>query len=311
MSMRQQFMVANNVPGQDLVLSPLTGTSIKVIGVHVDDTVTGYATFEIGKTTVGYFRVDKDTGNHIPFLTYYNGTSFQNFMANSNLLQWMMSQTDFDGFPVGEGETFRIAANWGADSNVSVTYQIYDAADIKPSMPNGSQASIYHVLNYGEVSGGMPGAGLFTVNSSVTPVQFPSFPFGESCPSNVKISILGIAARNAQYVSGTANTYTTTQYLKMTRDRTVLFDEKKSGLRFYGGDNTAATTAQYGVAASMLGDNSFLDLRHPFTPPSPLIFNAGDELLVQIQCSAGATALLIPPGVVQISMIEKIEVKGG
>lgn len=311
MALQNQFMVANNTPGQDLTLTPLTGTSIKVTNIYISNDMPGFATVEIGKTTVGYFRVDSSIGNHLSFPVYQPGSSVVIPTAINNGYDWLIKNTDFDGYPVGQGETFRVKASWGSDSICAVVYEVYDAADMRPSMSNGSHANTYHIFNYGEISGGISGAGLNTVNTSVSPVQFPSFPFGESCPSNTKISILGIAARNIQYISGTAGTYTTTQYIKMTRDRTVLFDEAKNGLRFYGGDNTTATTSITCGTGSLLGDNSSLDARPPFQPPLPLIFNAGDELLVQIQTSIGTAVQAIPASELDVCMIEKIEATGG
>lgn len=66
MGLREKFMVKQVYGNTDLTLQAATGKSLLVKNIFVFNPASSYLTIKIEKTTVGYFRVGGNLGNHLP-----------------------------------------------------------------------------------------------------------------------------------------------------------------------------------------------------------------------------------------------------
>lgn len=309
MSLIQNFMVANNTEGQDLILSPLAGQSLLVKAIYVSNTETGYATIEIQKSTVGYFRVDAVNGNHLSPPTRANTPDGTTLLTSMNLLEWMRNNSDFRGYPVGEGETFRVTSSWTANARITVVYEVYNAGDQLPGNPDGSAADTYHIVNYISVNGGVSSGGYALFNDQLTPPQFPAFPSVSDVPSNTSIRLLGVIGWSIGYTGATAGNSIATGRVKLTRERTVLFDENKLGIPNFGVFPTATSQYRFGTGLSVFGNPSNVDNHSPFVLPVPLVFSAGDTLRVEENFLVQGTPPALTADQVALGFIEQIKVQ--
>lgn len=229
------------------------------------------------------------------------------FHHNPTLLDFLAAAGIFKGFPVAEGETFSISGMGGANSITVIIYEIWDPADIKPDMENGSKAMDYLYLNYGNCGANVNASGDTLYTTSQTPAEFPDFPFGKVVPANHQIELLGIAASPfAPGENGGAN-YCYTQYLKLFKDREVLFDEDRNGLLFLARSAVADGAQDLKAEGfSLIGNGSEYDNNPPFLFPQPLIFVAGDELLVYLNTVKGGAGQNISTAEHEICMIQKV-----
>lgn len=311
MSLIQPYMVANNSVGNDLTLSPLAGQSILVKAIYVSNTESGYATVETSKSTVGYYRIDSALGNQLSPPTRVITPGGSTYIRGRNIMHWLAANTSFQGYPVAEGETFRVTATWSANARVTAIYEVWNAGDQQPTNPNGSGASVYHVINYISVSGGVSAGGYALYNDQITPPQFPAFPSVGDVPSNNTIKLLGVLGWTIGTAGGTAGDTLATELVKMTRERTVLFDEDKLGLPNYGFVPTGTSVTYYGGGISVFGNLSNIDDSDPFVTPVDLVFQPGDTLRVEQSFAAAGTVPSLTADQVALGFIEEITVAAG
>jgi len=226
------------------------------------------------------------------------------------LLRYMIRKGWMQGYPVAEGQTFRVKPFTSGKklNDVIIIYEKYDAGDIKKDMPNGSEASEYVFINYGQPSSALTSSGDYEINTVKTSAEFPDFPIGDAVPSKHEIEILGILGSESLDYDG-SNDYTYTKYLKMFKGRKVLFDDDRNGLPFYQplpSDITVGTIFAEGF--SIVGNYSAKDRREPFIPPTPLLFKAGDELNTFITAGQSTNAGSIAEGYAEIAFIERVKI---
>ena len=234
----------------------------------------------------------------------YNNT------PTETLLSYMIRKGWMDGYPVAEGQTFRVKPYTSGKklNNVIIIYEKYDAGDIRKDMPNGSEASEYVFINYGQPTDALTSSGDYEINTVKTSAEFPDFPIGDAVPSKHEIEILGILGSESLDYDG-INDYTYTKYLKFFKGRKVLFDDDRNGLPFYQPlpqDVTVGTV--FGEGFSVVGNYSARDRREPFLPPTPLTFKAGDELKVYITAEQATNAGEIAQGYAEIAFIERVKI---
>lgn len=229
------------------------------------------------------------------------------FHGNKSLLAFLGAQGIFKGYPIAEGETFSILGMGGANSITVIIYEQWEPADIKPDMENGSRALEYFFLNYGNCGAVVNINGDSLFNTSQTPAEFPDFPFGKVVPANHEIDILGICASPFAPGENEGTNYTYTQYLKMIKDREVLFDEDRNGLLFLSRHATADGAQDMKAEGfTLIGNGSEYDNNPPFMFPAPLTFKPGDELLVYLTTVKGGAGKNITTDEHEIALIEKI-----
>ena len=108
------------------------------------------------------------------------------------------------------------------------------------------------------------------------------------------IELLGLVGQPVS--NGDAGTgHTTSQYLKLIKEREVLFDEDRKGIPFIAAENVT-TTAVYKTEMSLIGDcvqigadNSDPSPGVPLLFDPPLKFESGEELQVYMVCSYAAS----------------------
>jgi len=254
------------------------------MGIRIDDTY--------GAEVVGAVRVLLWSGFH----------------HNETILSFLAKLGIFKGFPVAEGETLTIEGMEQSNAITLIVYEQWDPADIKPEMENGSRATSYLFLNYGNTGAVINTAGDQRYDTPVSPAEFPDFPFGESVPSRYNIEIFGILASPYAPKDNAGTTWTRTKYLKLLKEREVLFDEDRNGILFWS-RHADADGAQRMVAEgfSLIGNLSEFDNNPPLLFPEPLRFAPGDELNIYVTTergSVGGTDI----GLVEqeIALIEKV-----
>jgi len=296
-------------------LSADTGESFMIKDVIIDGSNDNYVLLEIDKTTVGFFRVDSATlGSHLPSpqAVTKDYQLLRGLLAGGSvtLVSYMIKRGWMAGYPVAEGQTFRVKPYTSGKklNNVIIVYEKYDAGDIKKDMPNGSEASEYIFVNYGQPSEPLTNSGDYEINTVKTSAEFPDFPIGDAVPSKHEIEILGVLGSESIDYDG-ADDYTYTKYLKFFKGRRVLFDDDRNGLPFYQPTFSGISTGLYfGRGFSVVGNYSARDRREPFVPPKPLAFKAGDELKVYITAGQATAAGSIGQGAAEIAFIERVRI---
>jgi len=317
MALKEPFMVKTSMGvGVDTAveLTAKTGESLLVKDVIIGRSNDEYVVLEVDKTTVGFFRIDAHVlGSHLPpnRTCARASSSYMGFDATRSitLLSYMIEQGWMRGYPVGEGQTFRVKPYTSGKklNDVVIIYEKYDAGDIKPTDPNGSEAKEYIFVNYGRPSEDLTASKDYEVDTCVTTEEFPDFPFKEAVPSKTTIEILAVLGSETIKYTDSAN-YVLTKFLKMFRGRTCLFDRDKQGLPFYQYIFSGISAGTYfGQGFSYVGNYSAFDRRKPFIPPKPLIFPAGTEVKVFITAEAKGSDSL-DKKYAEIAFIEKVTI---
>jgi len=240
--------------------------------------------------------------------TVFRPFEWQGHNEHETLLRLLTKMDLFGGIPVAEGETLIVEGM--EDSVRSITlieYELWEPGDISPDMLNGSKSKQYSFINYGNTGGSIETAGDHIYNTSKNPAEFPDFPFGKVCPAKHNIEISGILG--SPYIPGDCDgtNYTRTKFLKMIKDRQVLFDEDRNGLLFYlRWDKTSDSQPVIAEGFSLIGNYSWNDKQLPFIFPEPLVFQPGDELGIYLTTEIGDSAIPLPVDGQEIGLIEKV-----
>lgn len=228
------------------------------------------------------------------------------FHHNETLLSYLGKLGIFKGYPIAEGETMTIEGMGGTNSICLILYESYSPADIKPDQENGSKSSEYFFINYGDTGDAINTSGDTIYDNPVTPPEFPDFPFGKVVPANHEIEIHGVLASPFAPGENDGTNYCYTQFLKFIKDREVLFDEDRNGILFLSRHTTADGAQDMKAEGfSLIGNFSEYDNNPPFLFPTPLKFQAGDELGVYVNTVKGGTGQNISLEEQQIGLIMK------
>jgi hypothetical protein len=229
------------------------------------------------------------------------------FHLNETLLSWLGKQGVFKGFPVAEGETLTIEGMGGSNSITLILYEQHEPADIKPDQENGSKSKEYFFLNYGDTGAAINVAGDTLYDNPVTPAEFPDFPYGKVVPAKHEISLLGIAASPFAPGENDGTNYCYTKFIKLVKEREVLFDEDRNGILFLARSATADGAQDMKAEGfTLIGNGSEYDNNPPLMFPAPLVFAAGDELNVYVTTEKGGTGQDISLEEQQICLIQKV-----
>ena len=280
-----------------LELEADTGEAFIVKDIRCFPVSGGYLTVSIDKTTVGYFRIDNgNLGNHLHFMLADD--------VKLTLLGYLWSKGIFKGYPVGEGQKLVLSTN--SNTSMVIQYDIYEPGDISPDMENGSEAKEYLLINYGrKAASGSLTDGDNELVYSILPSEFPDFPFGGDVPAKTAIEIYGILASDVGKTSGGGANKQKTAYIKLVKEREVLFDEDKRGIIMYGYCSTGDGT-QIGAGNTVVGNYSDTDRRLPLMFSTPLRFESGEELSVILSTIVLTGSINIPVDLGEIAFIEKV-----
>lgn len=233
-----------------------------------------YLTLSVDRVTVGFYRVAGKSGNHLStILTAY---------LKANIMEFLASRGVNVSIPVAEGQVFTVS-RYAEAGNVIIIYDRYDAGDITEVMPNGSQSKEYTFLQYAKVGIAPTASGDAKIDTSLSPAEFIDFPCGAVVPALHTVKLLGIFG--CPFVDGAAGPISfATSFLKLVKDREVLFDEDRNGIPF-DGQAAAATALAYGSNFSLIGPSTPVLLNtnaiangEPLMFDPPLEFVSGQEL---------------------------------
>lgn len=357
MALLNKFMVKQVYGSTDLTLEAKPGKSILVKDIYIFNPVTSYLTIKIALSTVGYYRVGGNLGNHLPLPigslkhshdlilgTEATAETLKTYPINNalgvaaainyntltgkegthpNLLQYgsipqnyyqtilslLAAKGLFNGYPIAEGQTMAFSGVAQSGALQVVIYEEYEGGDIKATDPCGSDADEYVFINYGRIAAAATTVGDKQYSVIQSPAEFPDFPFGKTVDAKTQIELFGMLLSDAvDYRSATD--YVVTQYLKMFRGKTILFDADKNGLLVMGITGTVDAATQIARGLSLIGNFSDVDGKPPLFFDPPLVFTPGEELGVYLTVAVGASvsASSLAAADTEIGLIERVKV---
>jgi hypothetical protein len=294
MPVKQPLAVKTVTGTTQLKITAKPGESILIKDIHVYNTAANYVTLKIDKTTVGYFRTRGDLGNHLPFLKRkgtISATQGESLGSPEETVLGLLSRLGtFTGYPVAEGETFMVDTTQNASTIISVEYDIHDAEDIKPDLPNGTKATRYSFMNYGQTGDAIAAAGTYLYDTSSSPDEFPAFPFGKTVPAKLNAKIHALFGSDVTVIGDATTKYVKTAYLKMVKDRETLFDEDRNGIPFFSAPvGSTASVTYVAQGYSLIHNNSDVDLEQPLIFTPALEYTQGEELNIYLTTQAGSS----------------------
>lgn len=256
-----------------------SGESFLVKGIFVvpssGDT---YLTIKIDNFTVGYYRLVGKAGNHLGGIHYYN--------PGFNLMDFLVKRGLPFSLPIAEGQKLTVTRANEA-GNILILFDRHDAGDIRTDMPCGTESKTYGFMQYLKNGTQLSADGDLELDTAITPAEFPDFPAGKACPANTTIKLHGIAG--SAHNEGDMTNYWHDTYLKLVREREVLFDEDRLGIPFLSDADGASYDPQYRDSKSIIGSGAtFAEIaawyagRPPLMFAEPLEFSSGEELLVYV-----------------------------
>jgi len=283
-ALRNPLMVKTGAGVTTLSLEATTGKSLLVKDIYVKSVADKYLTVKIDRLTVGYFRVDSaDLGN----LLHYPLTDLE----KKTILGLLAEKGLFTGYPVAEGQTLELSGLGSSALTATILYEEYDAGDITADKPNGTDSNEFLYIVSGHSGANINTAGEHLLDTVITPAEFPAFPFGAAVPARYEVDLLALLASERGADDGsTAANYIHTTYLKLVRDREVLFDDDRNGLYLQGSTVSSGGAFEPENGQGVVGEYSDTARRLPlfFTPP--LTFTAGEELNVYLTTEVASTA---------------------
>ena len=261
-----------------LALTAEADESIMVTGMYSSGASTAHMQVTIGQRTVADFRVAGAMGNHLNFPVGFSSTGP---VTGVNLLDLAIASGWHRGYPIGAGQTMNWTGPNAAGSVNMVQYDTYDRADITPSMPNGSQSNELDYVAYGNTGATITTATDSTYDTLVNPSEFLAFPYVTVLVGNNTLSLFAVVGSTFAPSENDGTNDIATTYLKFTQNQTVLFDKDTTGLVFWQALGSQSAD-QIGAGASTIGGFSSTDQRLPHVFEEPLVFNAGDELTVEV-----------------------------
>jgi len=287
MALRESYMIKSNMDAAaaSLSLTAKVGESLKIKQLLVGALAAGgFCECLIDRLSVGFWYIGGIDENHLEQCGVTD--------VMPNLFTRLQQLGVFDGYPIAEGETFEIKpAVAGATIVGAIVYEIYDAEDMKAEMPGGSKATEYTFVNYGTNTAAIVADAYGALDKSRNPSEYPAFPFGEVVPANNEIDIHGILLKT--WGGAVDNTAETMRFLKLIKDRNVLFDEDRKGIYVTQGMGPLTW-------GSIRKTNCDVKLF-----PAPLKFGPGDELNVSLSAAVGVTELDV-----MIAMVETVRKAG-
>jgi len=260
-------------------LEAKAGESLRIRRIEcIPSTNDTYLTLSVDRVTVGYYRVKTKSGNHL-------STNLVAYLKH-NLMEFLADAGVNVSIPVAEGQTFNVS-RYAETGNVMIIYDRYTAGDIQATEPNGTESNIFTFIQYAKIGSTPSASGDFLINTALTPAEFPDFPCGKVVPARHVIELLGIVG--SPFVQGIAGPHgLATQFLKLIKDREVLFDTDRNGIPF-NGEDAAATAVAYKSNFSLIGpcteallNTNAISNGPPLMFDPVLRFEAGEELLAYL-----------------------------
>lgn len=285
MALINSFMVKNGASVSSLTLEADTGKSLLVKDIRILSIADTFLSVKIDKTLVGYFSIDNEKLGNLLGYELISGVPYR-----PSILQEMMSRGIFKGYPIAEGQKMVLETIPASTFYAVIIYEEYESGDITETMQNGTEASEYFILNYGDCGVSINTAGDHIIDNQVSPKDFPEFPYGKVVPAKKEIAIHALLASERGADDGTATgNYIITQYYKFKQERETLFDQDVAGIYALGHNVGAIGSFECENNMSILAESSDRYRRAINVFPSPLIFTEGEELNIYITTAVAAT----------------------
>ena len=278
MALRQSDMNEVVLGTGDLSLQALEGESLLVKDVLTAGGSAAHMQITVGQRTVFDARITGALGNHTAFPPGFTNTQRGEGLS---LFRKLYEMGIWRGIPVPSGYTLTLTGVAQANAVQMVVYARYDEGDIQANAPNGPEGGELDYLIYGTSSASITTATDTELSTVVNGSEFDAFPFGANVPANTDITLYGILASTFAPSQHDGTDDIGTSYLKLTRQRTVLGDKNRAGYLLYERPVTESAD-QVGAGQSAIGNYNDVDSRLPFFWPEPLVFNGGEELLVEL-----------------------------
>lgn len=260
-------------------LEAKAGESLRIKRIEcIPSTNDTYLTVRVDRVTTAYYRVKGKSGNHL-------STNRVDYLKR-NIMAFLDNVGINVSIPVAEGQTLNVS-RYAEAGNVMIVYDRFTAGDVLATDANGSESNSITFLQYASIGTTPTASGDHTLDTAITPSEFPDFPCGKVVEARHTVEMLGVAGcpfNNAE--AGPAGWATT--FLKFIKDREVLFDTDRNGIPFDAAD-AAATADTYGGNFSLIGPGTeILVDTNIIMPGDPLIFDpalrfeAGSELAVKL-----------------------------
>jgi len=251
-------------------------------------------------------------------LVFWGGNSHQISMLGTVKTEKIGKHTIFDmaremglewQLPVPQGAKFVVETDVAA-MYIKIEYEIRDAADVAPDLPNGPAATTLYYTPVLTNSADITTAGYNRLDLSPLPVEFPAFP-AEPCPSNTRITLYAIIAHDVEHNAwdGTADHFGRTLRYRLTKGRTVLFDEEARGFICKGaGATSGSVNTAIGKGYSQIPVPSTARPVEWFFLPEPIVFEEGEELNIDVEVELDDANALLPANMCSVGFIAKMEV---
>ncbi len=271
MGLKEAYMIKENFTAATATLSikAEVGESLLIKQLLVGALHSGgFCECLIDRLSVGFWYIGDINANHLEQCGVTD--------VLPNLYERLQQKGVFKGYPVAEGETFEIKpAVQGTTIVGAIVYEIYDAEDMTSEMPGGSKSDEYMFINYGTNTVAIAAGAYGNLDKSRNPGEYPAFPFGEVVPAGQEVDIHGILIKTwGGYVDNTAETM---RFLKLIRDRKVLFNEDRRGIYVTQGMGPLTW-------GSIRQTNCDIKLF-----PEALKFGPGDELNISLSAAVEVT----------------------
>jgi len=256
-------------------LEARSGESLRIKRIEcIPSTNDTYLTVCVDRVTVAFYRIKGKSGNHL--------STILSAYLKRNLMEFLTERGINVTIPVAEGQVLTVK-RYAEAGNVILIYDRFTAGDIKASDPNGSESKTYTLIQYAKVGTAPTVSGDAKIDTSLTPAEFIDFPCGKVVPPLYTVDLLGILG--SPFVDGAAGPISfATSFMKLVKDREVLFDPDRNGLPF-DGQNAAATALAYQSNFSLIGpqtevlvNTNAITNGEPLMFDPPLRFEAGQEL---------------------------------
>ena len=293
MALRQAGLIFRAEVASTLVITPRIGEGFIVRRIFASNVSASPAHLLVVNDTarVGFFRIAGFGGSH---LLNPRSREVANNVRGSNMLDWMITYSNFKGIPVVQGESLTLSTDTGT-ADIFVVADVYDAADVKSTDPNGSKANDVLFINYGTNLNAIAATGYNKLDNRRNPSEFVQFPFGPPgqglLPAGKKCDIQVIGGQaSGRFVSG-GNTATTT-YIRPrvgTAPAQTIFDRSDVGIPFLGttpGAGTDYASLRQGIASN---PNQWATLDDVL---ADIPFSGNDEFQLQVLTTVVGTGQL-------------------
>lgn len=275
--------VKQSINATTFTLEADANQSYLIKAIRLNQATTDYITVRVNRQTAAYLRCGGTQGSHI----YFPDSTIH----KPPLYEMLIASGVFAPIPVPTGYELTITG-LDATNQLQVIYDEYDAGDISAQLRNGPDANSYDVIQYGRGATSLV-AGENELTRNLTTNEYPDFPFGAVVPAKSMCTIHGIAFSGVGKTTASQVNQHRTDYLRLVKERKVMFDEDLNGFLYRGFASTIADETNVGEGQDMAGNNSYVNDVDYLQFDPPLVFESGEELNLFIDTTVAAGSAVL------------------